>query len=161
MIQMYQFRFILIATIMFVGLGVFVNRLQGDAIVVTQAMKASTIAEVFVEQGQVRVEIEVGVVDVEAFRNVLPDELYEKVTGKTNAIEERLKEFLERDWLLWADGDRLTGSVERIELKKRVTRDEITGEPAASQPEDAEIVIRVELSYSLEDESQSISIRPP
>ena len=32
----------------------------GDAIVRTQAMTASTIAEIFVEEGRVRVELEIG-----------------------------------------------------------------------------------------------------
>ena len=42
----------------------------GDALVVTRAMKAGTIAEIFVEQGSVRVELEIGATDVEAFLNL-------------------------------------------------------------------------------------------
>ena len=51
----------------------------GDAIVVTKAMTASTIAEIFVEPTRVRVELEIGLADIPAFRNVLPDEEYERL----------------------------------------------------------------------------------
>jgi hypothetical protein len=132
-----------------------------DALVVTQAMKASTIAEIFVDQGEIRVHIEVGGADIEVFKNLLPDELFEKVTGQVVPLEERLRTFLEDDWLLRADGRKLVGEMEGIELAKRVTRDEITGVPLPNQPEDAEIVIRTKCSYQLETKPKSISILPP
>ncbi|MEE9148340.1 MAG: hypothetical protein V3U27_13175 [Candidatus Tectomicrobia bacterium] len=50
-----------------------------DAIVRSQAMKASTIAEFFIEEDHVRVELEVGLNDLPAFQNILPDTLYEKM----------------------------------------------------------------------------------
>ena len=43
-----------------------------DAPVVTQAMKASTIAEYYVEESGLRLELEVGADDVKAFRNWIP-----------------------------------------------------------------------------------------
>ena len=43
---------------------------DGDALVVTQAMKAQTIAEIFVDADAVRVEFEIGVPDLRAFRQV-------------------------------------------------------------------------------------------
>lgn len=51
----------------------------GDAIVVTRAGAASTIAELFVESDGMRVEIEVGAGDLEAFANLFPDEVYEAI----------------------------------------------------------------------------------
>ena len=42
---------------------------RGDAIVVSRAMQASTIAEYFVEKDRLRVRIEVGGADLDAFRN--------------------------------------------------------------------------------------------
>ena len=54
-------------------------RVCADAIVVSKAMTASTIAEVFVEQGAIRAAIEIGVQDLNGFRNLMPDELYERL----------------------------------------------------------------------------------
>ena len=54
-------------------------RAHADAIVVTRAMLASTIAEIFVEEDTVRVEIAIGLTDIEAFRNIMPDEIYRRL----------------------------------------------------------------------------------
>ncbi len=40
-------------------------------------MKASTIAEIYVEQGRIRFELEIGTAELDAFRNLLPDSIYE------------------------------------------------------------------------------------
>ena len=45
---------------------------MADAIVVTRAMKASTIAEIFIEEHTIRVELEIGIIDVPAFHNIMP-----------------------------------------------------------------------------------------
>ena len=55
------------------------GRAWADAIVRTQAMRASTIAEVFVEPDRLAVELEIGLVDLDAFRNLLPDDIYERL----------------------------------------------------------------------------------
>ena len=57
------------------------GRSLADALIVTRAMTASTIVEVFVEDSQLRVELEVGAEDVLAFKNVLPDEVFETRTA--------------------------------------------------------------------------------
>ncbi|MGI9471614.1 MAG: hypothetical protein ACR2NZ_08800, partial [Rubripirellula sp.] len=57
-----------------------------DALVVTRAMRASTIAEVYVDREQVRVEIEIGASDLEAFVNCLPDEIFERITGRSEPL---------------------------------------------------------------------------
>jgi hypothetical protein len=144
-----------------IGSAVTADRLLADALIVTRAMKASTIAEIFVEEDQVRVEIEVGAQDVEAFRNILPDELFEKLTGESRPLRERLRTFVDRDWVIRAGHEQLECNVERIASAKRVIRDEITGEPLSVQPEDAETVIRIELRYLLGGQPQMLWIRPP
>lgn len=44
----------------------------GDALVVTQAMKASTIAEISIEADRIRLELEIGADDLPAFRTLHP-----------------------------------------------------------------------------------------
>ena len=45
-------------------------------------MTASTIAEIYIEKDAIRVEIEIGVPDLEGFRDLLPDAIYEKLGVK-------------------------------------------------------------------------------
>ena len=49
------------------GLALLPSTSRADAIVVNQSMKASTIAEILVEKEQIRVELEIGIVDFEGF----------------------------------------------------------------------------------------------
>ncbi len=51
----------------------------GDAMMVSKAMTASTIAEFYIDRQGIRVEIEVGARDLVTFRNALPDGAYEKL----------------------------------------------------------------------------------
>ncbi|MHC4521535.1 MAG: hypothetical protein ACYTAS_23320, partial [Planctomycetota bacterium] len=50
-----------------------------DALIVSRAMKAASIAEIYVEEDGVRVELAIGVTDLNAFRNLMPDEIYRKL----------------------------------------------------------------------------------
>ena len=56
--------------------------LFADALMVSSAMKSSTIAEVFIEQEAVRVELEIGMGDIPAFKNILPQD-YAMGSGTT------------------------------------------------------------------------------
>ena len=149
------------AAIAFALIAAAANHAYADALVVTRAMQASTIAEIFIEDEQIRTEIEVGPADVAAFANVLPEEVYEELTGRTTPLEERLRTFIESDWVVQADGRPLRGKLERIVAAKRVARDEVTGEALAVQPGDAEFVIRLTLRHKFEDHPQSLTIGPP
>ncbi len=134
----------------------------GDAIVVSQAMKASTIAEYFVDQDGVRLKMEIGPADLDAFRNLLPDSTYQKLGHEPRPLGERILEFFQRDWVIRADnGEPLLGRVVLIDSRRRLRRDDITGEPLAIQPKDAERVLYLELAYSWKDRPQSISLQPP
>jgi hypothetical protein len=137
------------------------DRVLADALVVTRAMTASTIAEIFVDESEIRVEIEIGAADIEAFRNILPDESYEKLTGEATPFEDRARTFFENDWTIRGDDRRLPGTIERIVPAKRMVRDEITGDPLPTQPDDAEVVIRLALRYALDGQPKTLSICPP
>ena len=152
---------LVLITLVLITLCTLVSDARADALVVTRAMMASTIAEVYVERNQIRVEIEIGVNDLPAFKNILPDESFQRLTGETIPLEDRLQQFIENDWLMLVDGVRLHGNIERILPSERVVRDEITGDPLPNQPADAELVIRVELQYPLDGEPGSVSIQPP
>jgi hypothetical protein len=136
-------------------------RASADAIVVTRAMTASTIAEIFVDRDVVRVELEIGLTDLEAFRNVMPDELHERMGHEPEPLADRVRRFCRRDFIVRADeGEPLEGEVGQIVPRPRVRRDEITGEPLPALP-GAELVVSVELVYSLTGRPKTISLRPP
>ena len=53
--------------------------LRADAIVQSNAMFSTTIAEIFIDEQTIIVDLEVGLNDLPAFTNLLPDELYERL----------------------------------------------------------------------------------
>lgn len=132
---------------------------QADAIVTVKAMTATTILEIFVDDDKIRCEFEVGTADLEAFANLLPDKLYEQLTGYSRPLQERLREFLNEDWIVLADGEQLSGRFKSIAPGKRIARDEITGDPLNPQPAEAEGVLRFQLEYPLTEKLSTLTIR--
>jgi hypothetical protein len=123
---------------------------NADAIVRTRAMLASTIAEYFVEPGRVRVELEIGLGDLPAFENLLPDEVLRQLGRDAPPRAERLVRFFENDLVIAVEGRRLPGRVVEIGPRERFRRDEITGEVLAPvADEEAETVIFAHLEYAL------------
>ena len=134
----------------------------GDAIVVTRAGAASTIAELFVESDGMRVEIEVGAGGLEAFANLFPDEVCKALGLEPGDASGRIRAFFAEDWVTRFDGSPpVPGRVVRIRPGKRLARDEITGEPLSVQPDDAADILSVELAYAWDRPPATISIRPP
>jgi hypothetical protein len=132
-----------------------------DAIIVSRAMTASTIAEIFVEPERVRTELQIGLADLGAFQNLLPDKLYVDLGNPPKPRVERLRDFLEKDWVLYADGQQLQGRIVSAEPRKRVVRDELTGDPLPVQPHDAPLAVFVVLEHALPDRASVLSLRPP
>ncbi len=129
--------------------GVGEKHAQADAIVVTRAMSASTVAEIFIDRDTVRVGFEVGLSDISAFRNVLPDKLYERLGNAPEPLEERLSRFFVEDWILRADdGAALLGRVTALSPRQRIRRGEVTGNPLPVQ-DDAEPVVFLQIQYEL------------
>jgi hypothetical protein len=132
----------------------------GDAIVTSRAMQASTIAEVFIEQNAVRVELEIGIRDVPAFRNILPDGLYEKMGKDPVPMAQRLDRFFKEDFVIKADGKILQGRIRQMEPRKRLKRDDITGEPLPNQGEGEDILF-TEFIFPTISKPATLSLKPP
>ena len=134
---------------------------RGDAVVVTKAMSASTIAEVFVENEEVRVELEIGSEDIQAFQNLLPDQLFHRFQFEAREnYQQRIENFFANDFVVSGDEQPLQGSVIELEAKKKIIRDEITGKPLSVQPDNGPIVIYAKLKYSFSGLPKSISLQP-
>ncbi len=113
-----------------------------DAIVFSQAMFASTIAEYFVEVDHVRVELEIGTPDIAAFRNIIPDQIYQEMDFGSEPYEERIITFFNRDLAIYVNDTPLAGGILSIEPETRVVRDAVTGEELPAGEEAPEIVAR-------------------
>lgn len=139
------------------------TRLGSDAIVVTQAMKATTIAEIFIEEDVIRVALEIGVPDLEGFRDLLPDFYYEKLGHDPEPLAKRLPRFFREDLIFKiGDGTRLQGRVTNMEGRRRSLRDEVTGEPLPFADDDeGEPVVYAELVYAMPERPKVLRMCPP
>ena len=131
-----------------------------DAIIVPRAMLANTIAEFFVEDQGVRVEMEIGLKGLPAFRNILPNQIYEQLGYGETPFSERQERFFQEDLVIVADDEVLPGIVTAMEVRQRAQRDEITGEPLPVQ-ENAEHVLWVNLFYAFEGRPARLSVKAP
>jgi hypothetical protein len=148
--------FFLLSAVLFLS-----NPGRADYIVRTQAMFANTIAEFYITEGAVRVELEIGTQDVPAFRDLLPDDLYRKLGYGDQPLGQRLRKFY-TEGLVISDGSRaLPAILERIEPAERVRRDEVSGEPIPGDQKQPETVILVTLRYALEGQPAKLFFKPP
>jgi len=147
--------------VLFTGV-LFTGVAGADALVVTRAMTASTIVEIFVERDAIRVELEIGVVDLPAFRNVLPDEAYERLGYPPRPHAERLADFFRSGLTLRiGKGDPLVGTLSQFKTGRRAVRDEITGQPLSGSDVKGEPIVFVELRYLLDGLPDSLTLKPP
>lgn len=125
--------------------------LRADALVVSQAMFADTIAEYFVEENHVRVELEIGAGDLPIFRNLLPDALHRDLGYGDEPLADRMQRFFAQELAILVEGEPLRGGVLDMGPETRVRRDPVTGDPLASDEDDPEVVIRATLIYPFEE----------
>jgi hypothetical protein len=139
-----------------------VGLVRADAIVMTRAMKATTIAEFFIEEDRVRVELEIGINDLAAFRNLMPDELYAKLGHDPESLEKRFPRFHRQDLVLErADGTALGAWIEKIEGRRRIPRDEISGEPLPAGEDEGESVVSAALVYPFVKKPRTLTFVAP
>jgi len=134
---------------------------RADAVIVSKAAAAATICEFFIETNQLRVELEIGWEDLKAFRNLMPDSVYQKLGYPPRPVAERVREFLTKDWRIEADGEKLPGRIESISARQRVLRDEITGEPLGQSPKPSDFTVSVTLTYPFKKQPSSVQLPAP
>lgn len=132
----------------------------GDALVVVKAMRATTVCEIFVEAGVVRTELEIGVQSLPVFANLLPTEVHTRLGLEGKALKERLPIFFAEDWTVLADDEPLPGRLVAIEGRRRLPRDEISGEVTAAGEDAGEAVLFVVIEHPFEGRPKQLTIRP-
>jgi len=145
------------------ALAIFSSGIAGaDAIVVTKAMTASTVVEISIGESEIVVEMEIGSPDLLAFHNLLPDEMRSRMGLDAAPPGERLARFFREDFVIRADGGPpLPGRLTEIELRRRVRRDELTGEPLPAAEGEGEPVVFVVLSYAFKGRPDTLTFHPP
>ena len=135
--------------------------LVADAIIRSQAMFADTIAEYFVEDDRVLLELEIGEKDIGTFRNLLPDELYARLGYDESPLADRLQTFATRDMGILLGDMPLRGRITRLEPAIRPLRDDVTGE-ALPTPEDQEVlVLRATIEYPFDGQPDALTLLAP
>jgi len=134
---------------------------MADAIMRSQAMFADTIAEYFVEDDHVRLELEIGPNDVGSFRNLLPDVLYQRLDFGDTPLEERLPKFVTQDMPVRVGDVTLVGRVTNIGPATRPLRDAITGEELPTPEDEATVVIRATIVFSFDERPDSLTLVAP
>jgi hypothetical protein len=139
-----------------------ISSVFADAIVVTKAMTATTVVEISIEESEIVVEMEIGVSDLLAFHNLLPDEMRVRMGLDAAPLGDRLARFFQEDFVIRADsGPPLPGQVIDIEPRRRVPRDELTGEPLPAAEGEGEPVVFVALSYAFRGRPDTLTFHPP
>ena len=139
----------------------FPGTLLADAIFRSQAMFADTIAEYFIEDDSVRLELEIGSNDIGVFRNLLPDTLYQRLEFGDMPLADRLPRFVAEDMPIFAGNSRLVGRVVKIGPDTRPIRDAITGEELPTPEDEAIVVIRATIVYPFDERPDSLTLGAP
>jgi hypothetical protein len=134
---------------------------HADAIVVSKAAVAPTICEFFIETNQLHVELEIGLEDIKAFRNLMPEGIYSKLGYPPRPTRDRVAQFLQEDWPIEADGKRLVGQIKAISAGARVQRDVITGDPRGESADPDDVVVNVTLTYEFEEPPRWMRLPAP
>jgi hypothetical protein len=146
------------AALVFVGPVV----VHADAIVVTKAMTATTVVEIFIEEDGIRVELEAGVPDLRAFNGIYPDKFRALMGLESEPEAARHARFFSEEFAIRADGGGpLPGRVVSFETRRRVRRDEITGEPLPAEENEGQPVVFAVFRYDFEGRPETLTFRPP
>jgi hypothetical protein len=112
-------------------------------------MLASTIAEFYLDADTLTLELEIGFDDLQAFGNLLPDDIYERLGNEPRPFAERVVRFFSRDLTIIADDEGpLPGRILEMMPRQRVRRDEITGEPLPVPEDESEFVVFARITYA-------------
>ncbi len=142
---------------------------KADWINLSGAQNAPNIIEIYINDDHVKIELEIFVNDLATFDRLIPDEFFAGTKIKRATIEERLKQFSNKDLQILVDnGQTLQAALKLIEPRFRKVRpspiswkiNPYTGQPIAGPPEDKR-VLYAELVYPFTEKPGTLTIIPP
>jgi hypothetical protein len=142
---------------------------EADWINLSGAQNAPNIAEVYINDDHIKIELEIFVKDLVAFDRLIPDEFFTDTGIKRAPLEERMQQFSNQDLQVLADnGQKLQAVLKLIEPRLRKERpssipwkiNPYTGQPIPGPPQDKR-VLYAELVYPFNKKPSSLTIIPP
>jgi hypothetical protein len=142
---------------------------EADWINLSGAQNAPNIAEIYINDDHVKIELEIFVKDLVTFDRLIPDEFFAGTRIKRVSLEERMQQFSNEDLQVIADkGQKLQATLKLIEPRFRKERtssipwkvNPYTGRPIPGPPEDKR-VLYAELLYPFTSKPLSLTIIPP
>lgn len=128
--------------------------------VVNQSMRASTIAEVHINENSILLELEIGSADMLSFHSILPDQLMKELKVDVPPLEQRIATFFESGVRFQIpNGEVLKGTIEESKLMSRMLRDDVSGEVLAESAD--ERVLFISLRYPLVTSPSELVISAP
>ena len=140
-----------------------------DWINLSGAQNAPNIAEIYINDDQVQVNLEIFVDDLVTFDRLIPDAFFKDTTIKRPPLTVRMKKFSNEDLQIITDeGEKLEATLTRAERRFRRERpspypwkiNPYTGQPIPGPPEDKR-VLYVELVYPFTKKPETVTIVPP
>jgi len=153
---------VIVYAVAFCAALISVRSSHADAIVVPEAMTATTVMEIFVEEDEVRVELEASVPDLVAFDSIFPDRFRVRMGQQSEPVEVLVERFFTEEFVIRADGGApLRGRLVSFETGRRVPRDEITGAPVPLAGDVGTPVVVVVFSCPIDGRPKTLSFKPP
>ena len=147
--------FLLVIVLLLYGVPV-----KADFISLIKADECETIIEVFVEDGQIRVTYEIGLLDWKYFKEIIPGDL----------LNEELREYIESEgknyfyknvFKVNADGKILIGEIVRQEVMPRKYRASLYTGVVNKNSKVSKQMLFVEIIYPLTNKPKKVVITPP
>ncbi|MEE9122143.1 MAG: hypothetical protein V3U56_12805 [Syntrophobacteria bacterium] len=142
---------------------------KADWINLSGAESAPNIAEIYINDDHVKIELEIFVNDIVTFDRLIPDSFFEGSDIKRPALAERMRLFSNEDFQIIDDkGRKLQGELKLVEPRIRKERPSLyagkinpyTGQRIPGPPEDKR-VLYAELVYPFKQKPASLTIIPP
>lgn len=133
---------------------------KADFISLIRADKCETIIEVYIEDGQIRVTYEVGLKDLQYFKELIPNEVL------TEEIKKLIKSqgknyFYNNVFTINADGKNLIGEIVKQELMPRKYRASLYTGVVDENNDVSKEMLFVEIVYALTFKPKKLVISPP
>ena len=158
-----------ILVLLFISCGMFCSQANADWINLSGAQNAPNIAEIHINDDNVKIELEIFVRDLVIFDRLIPDEFFAKADIKRASLDERLRQFSSEDLqVINNPGQKLQAHLRLIEPRLREERpmavpwkiNPYTGHPIPGPPQDKR-VLYAELIYPFKQRPKSLTLIPP
>ena len=150
--------FLMKKIILLIALSFISKELFADFISLIQADKCETILEVFINEKNIVVKLEIGEEDYQWFSDVIPQD-YFKGGFDAPKQKERWKHFMQQQFVLQTGNRNLAGKIKLVEQRNRIPRASLYTGQADSTLLNKKIIY-VEIEYPLRSKSSQISITP-